>query len=492
VSTRGSVADGIAWNTIYQVFDTLLSFAVMLVMVRLLSPGEYGQAAAAVALISVANAFGSPSFVAHALQLGEGEVPDWSLHWNVSMPLQLSLCAVLNLIAFACWHTTAYRPMAGLLAVGSIGVLLEWPAQIAGFTLRRDLDYRRLRLIQATSGVINSMAMLGIAAAGGGAYALIIANNVLPAAGLAIDLLVVRRWRPGPMWWARPQLGAYREAAKFGIQNLGSSLLARSRAAIEGIMLPVAAGFTQIGIMNRGSALHGQTVARVEGIDLDTVFPLLPRAATDEARFHRIAMTYAQTILLTSTCGTVFIGMMGPSLSRLLYGGRWAAADPYIWPAALLGLGVTVGSLAVHILLARGRLRATFLLNGLGALLALPMIAIAMWKHSLIPYTWALAAAQGACAIVALACAAQYLGQHWLRELVMPSLLTASVSAAALLAAMPLLRESPLLPRVLAAAALYTAVAVVFARAAFPSLVRELVGRLPGSARAMRLLRLAS
>jgi O-antigen/teichoic acid export membrane protein len=489
---RASVASGLAWNTIYQVFNTLLSFAAMLFMVRLLSPREYGRAASAVALISVANAFGSPSFVAHALQLGEEETPDWTLHWNVSMPLQLALFILLNTVALGCWFSTAYRPIAGLLAVGSIGVLLEWPAQIAGFSLRRELDFRRLRILQGVSGAVNAIAMIAIAAAGGGAYALIIANYVLPAAGLAIDLLIVRKWRPGNAWWSVPDLGSYRDAAKFGLQNLGSSLLARARSALEGVMLPVAAGFTQIGVMNRGSALHGLTVARVEGIILETVYPLLPRAATDDERFHRIAITYAQTILLTATCGTVFIGMMGPSLSRVLYGARWVAADPYIWPAALLGLGITTGSLGVNLLLARGRLRATLLLNAFGAALALPMIIIAMVRHSLIPYTWALAAAQGVCAIVALGIAGTYLPRTWKRDLLLPPVVSASSAAALLYLCIPVLMHWPPIIRVIAAGAIYTTAAAIVARVLFPDVAHNLVRHVPGSAHVSRLLRLGT
>ena len=488
--TRGSVASGLLWNTLYQVFNTLLSFGAMLVMVRLLSPGEYGRAAAAVALISIASAFGSPSFVAHSLQLPEGEQPDWGLHWNVSMPLQLLLFVILNVIAFGCWLSDTYYPIAGLIVVGAIGVLLEWPAQIAGYSLRRELDFRRLRILQGVSGAVNSLTMIGIAALGGGAYALIIANNVLPAAALALDLLLLRKWRPGTKWWTRPDLRSYADAARFGFQNLGSSLLVRSRAGLEGLVLPAATGFAQIGIMNRGAALHGLTVARVEGIILETVYPLLPRAAGDDARFRRIATLYCQCILLTTACGTVFVGIMGPSLSRLLYGPRWIAADPFIWPAAIVGFGITACSLGVNVLLARGRLRATVILNGIGAAIGLPMIMIAVWRHSLLPYMWALAVTQVLVAAVDIVVASRYLEKTWRRDLVYPAVVVTGVSAAALLAAHATLMNAALLPRVLAAAALYMGVGIVTTRIGFPALTSELLRRLPAAQRTLRLFRL--
>lgn len=485
-----SIASGLAWNTIYQVFNMALSFGAMLFMVRLLTPAEYGRAAAAVALISMAYVVGSPSFVAHALQLGENEKPDWTLHWNVSMPLQVVLWLILNIIALGFWFTTTYRPIAGLLHVGSIGVLLEWPAQISIFSLRRDLDFRRLRILQGASGAINAIAMIAMAAAGAGPYALLIANNVMPAAGLAFDLLLIRRWRPDNGWWRRPDMSAYRASTTFGLQNLGSSLLARSRAGLEGVLLPAAAGFAQIGIMNRGSALHGLTVARLEGIVMETVYPLLPRVASDDGRFRRVATMYAQTILVTTTCGTMFVGIMGPPLSRLLYGNKWVAADPYIWPAALVGLGITIGSLAVNILLARGKLKTTFLLNGLGAALGLPIIIVALVTHSLRPYIWALAGAQLATAAVDVICAAPHLEVSWKHDLLMPPFVAAASGSVVLLLVQSLLEQLPLLPRILCAAFIYSTTSILVTRTVFPELTASLLQRIPGSRYTLSMLRL--
>jgi O-antigen/teichoic acid export membrane protein len=485
-----SIASGLAWNTIFQIFNTAISFVAMLFMVRLLSAADYGLAAAAVAIISIANVIGAPAFVAHSLQLGEGETPDWTLHWNVSLPLQLALFLLLNLVALLCSRIPAYAPIAGLLQVGSLGVLLESPAQIAAYTLRRNLDFRRLRIIQGASGLINATAMVAIASAGGGAYALIIANNVLPALLLSMDLLLVRRWRPHRAWWTPPELQAYAAAGRFGAQSIASGLLARSRAFAEGVFLPMAAGFSAIGVMNRASALHGLTVLRVEGILMETAYPLLPRAASDPVRYARVSMTYAQIVILTATCGSIAVGLLGVPLSRVLYGARWAAADPFIWPAALLGLGITISSVGVNVLMAAGRLRATVLLNALGAGLGLPIIIVAVAAGSLVPYMWALAAAQMATAAVSMATASAHFGAGWKRELVLPPAVIAGCAAAVALVLTRALDGVPYPVAMAAQAVVYVITAILVTRVFFPVIGARVLDRLPGSRRTIELFRL--
>ncbi|MGB0110909.1 MAG: hypothetical protein WBP52_20620, partial [Terriglobales bacterium] len=79
---RRHVAHGLAWNTIYQVFQTVLSFGAMLVLVRVIPPAEYGRATAAVSWLLLMCSFGCAQFMNHALQLPKDVEPDWSLHWS--------------------------------------------------------------------------------------------------------------------------------------------------------------------------------------------------------------------------------------------------------------------------------------------------------------------------------------------------------------------------------------------------------------------------
>src|SRR5712671_4761286 len=153
-SARALIVPGITWTALSQVLDMVLSLGSMLILVRLIPPAEYGRAAAVVGILGFVNTFGSHTFVSHAIQLPEGEVPDWQSHWSVALYLQLALCGVCELIGFGCWFVPQYRLIAPLMQIAGIGVLLDGPSQIGAAMLRRQLDFRRLQLLLTTATVL--------------------------------------------------------------------------------------------------------------------------------------------------------------------------------------------------------------------------------------------------------------------------------------------------------------------------------------------------
>src|SRR5438128_2083195 len=152
---RRQVAHGLAWITLFQGFQTLLSFGTMLVLVRVIPPSEYGRATAAVGWLLLMGSFGCVQFMNHALQLPRGEEPDWSLHWTVGVYIQGALCVVSQIVAGLCWLVPSYRPIAPLLHIAGLGVLFECGNRLRGTMLRRAMDFRRLRIVHAIGSAIS-------------------------------------------------------------------------------------------------------------------------------------------------------------------------------------------------------------------------------------------------------------------------------------------------------------------------------------------------
>ncbi len=94
---------GIAWTTGYRVFATLAQFGTMLVLVRIIPPEECGRAGAVVGVLTMLNVLSCRAFISQALQLPEGEEPDWSMHWRAGFWLQATLFVMTNAIAGGLW-----------------------------------------------------------------------------------------------------------------------------------------------------------------------------------------------------------------------------------------------------------------------------------------------------------------------------------------------------------------------------------------------------
>src|SRR5260370_16221999 len=99
---RTVITQGLIWTGMLQVFLVAANFASMLVLVRLLPPHEYGRATAATGVLALINCFNCSSFIAQALQLYEGEEPDWAAHWSAGFYIQVALFFFFNFSAVLC------------------------------------------------------------------------------------------------------------------------------------------------------------------------------------------------------------------------------------------------------------------------------------------------------------------------------------------------------------------------------------------------------
>lgn len=469
---------GVVWNTLFQVFLVVVNFGSMLVLVRLLSPAEFGRATAVSGLLGLINCFNCSYFISQAIQLCDGEEPDWAAHWRAGLYIQIGLGLLCNAVACGAWFLSAYRAIAPLLHVASIGVLIDCPNQLALTTLRREMDFRTLRLIQAVCVLATVASSLTLALLNSGAFALIVGSNVLHGIPFGLYLLLVRKWRPPRQWWKPPDWNSYHASLNFGMQLSSSAVLTSARGMLESLVLPVALGYEAVGLLNRAQVLFTTTVGRVSSLVTETVYPLLPRSAEDQQQYARHATLFVQTVLLISIPGAVFVAIEGPQLSRLLYGEKWIAADPLIAPGTLFAWGISSVLVFTTVLQAKNRLRLAFLSSLIVASVSLPAIAVALSGGSTRAYVWALTGGQLAASATVMAFASELLEPRWPRKALLPPFVCALAAAGALM--LPLNTQNLHLGmRVSIDAVIFAIVGLFLLRCFFTESMRSVASRMP-------------
>jgi O-antigen/teichoic acid export membrane protein len=226
--------------------------------------------------------------------------------------------------------------------------------------------------------------------------------------------------------------------------------------------------------------LYTTTAGRLSAVIVDAVYPFLPRVSPDKQRYARHSTTFLQVILFLTIPAAAFVGLEGRYISRVLYGHKWVAMDPLIWPGALSGLATTVFVACAGILLAAGQLRRSFVIQTVLTLLSAATLLMAWSTGRVLWYGWALTVAEICAAAVALWNVAPVLAPRWYDRAVYPPVVATLIAATMVIILQAAFGPMAALWQIGATTAAFSCVAVITCRIGFPSTFSALLRMVPG------------
>ncbi|MEM9028958.1 MAG: oligosaccharide flippase family protein [Pseudomonadota bacterium] len=372
---RVSVQSGLLWGVGSTLGRDVIQFAAMLIMVRLLNPEIYGQAALAQTIIGFLAIASFKSLAGYALQARDPRTFDWAALFSAAVFLNLAAFIITIGIAFclgAIGGTTFEALRFVLLAMSPI-FLLEIGSTYQTVWLQANHRWAEFRLLILSGSLLAAVGGLAIAWAGGGVLALAFASWAL-GIPLAVAFLVSRE-RPAlcPVWPRN-----YRDGWMFGLNRGAAGGVASGVGLVEHSVLTGLFGFASLGAYTRAIGLAQLTSGRVGPLITQTLYPVLTRAEPGTDRFRRFSAILTQGIVWISLPAATFVALEAEAAVALLYGPGWASVAP-ILPltcafVALQGLTLTVN----QVILANLRQGVSLRLDLLAAATKLMVVALAL------------------------------------------------------------------------------------------------------------------
>jgi O-antigen/teichoic acid export membrane protein len=370
-----SARASLLWGGGFTLLRDVAQFGVMLILVRILSPTDYGTAAFVQSIIGAVSIVSYSTFSLHALQIRDPESIDWQAHFTAAAVINTLLFGVVLLLAFGLTFTATYRDAALPLAALGIVLLLEIPATLRARMLEANHDWKRFR-VQLIIGTLLGMAVgLAVALLGGGVWALILQPPVLglPA---AFDLLVLQRFRPDWTWsWAR-----YHATVRFALDRIGSGLFGRARALSENILVSDIYDVATLGIFTRANGLALLLAGRIGATTVMALHPVLTRAERASERFQRLASLVLRGVFWTTMPAVAFLALTANDTVLLLYGTKWESVVPLLPYAAMATGMVGAWNTLSGLLLANDDSRATLSIDAVAGVTTIGLVFL------LVPY----------------------------------------------------------------------------------------------------------
>ncbi len=368
--TAGQVKSGMLWIAGISLLRDGLQFGVMLVLMRLLDASVYGEYSLVSSILGLLTVFSFHSFLEHSLQVRPGEIVDYQAHFTFGAFTQVLAVLVLNVTALALRGFPAYAPIAPVLSVMSISFVLDWGAELRVKMLERELNWTRLRTLEAIGIAGSAVAAIALAWWGAGVYALLLPALValLP---FAFDLFVVTGWRPSWQFdWS-----AFQPTWRYGMTRLASGLVARGQQVLESGVLAAVIGLASLGIYGRAVGLATFACLKLTAVMTVTLFPMVTRFVPSSHEFRRASGLVLRAVAWTSIPAAALLAVTARPLVQSLYGAKWLQTVPLLpWALALAAMTALMEA-AAFLLLANLEPRKTLIIDALNLL----GTALALW-----------------------------------------------------------------------------------------------------------------
>lgn len=311
------------WSFGGSVGQAVLSVASIVLLSRLLTPTEFGAAAAAslvVGLAAVVSQLGVGPALVQRATLDDEEV---AAAFTFSAVLSAVLAAGLFALTPVFNRVVGLPPDSSLLRLLSVSLLLLGLTSVSTAVLQRRLRFRQMMvvdLLAAGPGAIGVSLVLAVL--GFGAYALVwgaIASATVTALGYGwLARPPLGTWRPTTVWRrVRPLLGF---GSAYSVSQIGNWFALNADNLVTANLLGPAA----LGTYSRAYRLLSEPANVIGGAADKVLFPALSKVRTQEQRLRNAYLRATSLVAMVAGPLSVLLVVLAPEVVRVLMGPRWS------------------------------------------------------------------------------------------------------------------------------------------------------------------------
>ena len=347
---RRRTLHGIGWSGAQQALQQLLRFVITILLIRLLTPEDFGQIGMIMVFAGIAQLFSE-------LGLGAAVVQRKELR-----PEHLDSVFWANIVAGAAL-TGLFAALAGPIAdfyglpqLRVLALVISLNFFIGSFRvvqyslLLRSMDFRRLALVETAAVLLSGGLAVGLALAGYGIWSLV-GQLLALSFSTAVLLWLTGDWRPSFSFRFR----ALRELFAFSLNLLGFSLFDYTVTSSSHLLIGKFIGAPALGIYSRADQLMLLPVTQVANVISRVMFPALSAIQDQVERIKQIYLRAIRTISLLTFPLMLGLLVTARPFVLVVLGEQWREVIPLLQVFCLAGVTRSVGTTVGWIYTSRGR-----------------------------------------------------------------------------------------------------------------------------------------
>jgi len=341
---------GLGWSVVGQVGQQAISFVIVIILARLLSPREFGLLAMITVITSFASIFAEMGFSAALVQKQDIQQKHLSsvfwLNLGVGLLLTLLFIAGAPLIA----HFYSEPVLVPLTIFISFNFLIGSLTIVQKTMMTRAIDFRNLTIVDMTAVVVSGVVAIVLAYTGAGVWSLAV-QTVLLSIITMIMLWKLGKWYPSLTFdW-----DAIKDLLGFSLNLFGSKLLNYWVRNLDYLLIGRFIGPQPLGVYKNAYTIMLFPLNNVSRVISRVMFPSLSLIQEDKRRVKRLFLRMTRTIALITFPMMAGLFVVAESFVLTLFGTQWADMIPILQVFCFTGLMQSVGTLTGNLYLSQGR-----------------------------------------------------------------------------------------------------------------------------------------
>ena len=349
---RERVLGGFMWSAMDAGVVQVTQIVGGIVLVRLLTPHDYGLAAMALIFSSLVLLLSDFAMGAALIQRKTITEADRSTVFWFSTAV--GVCLTLGGVALSgplasFYGEPAVQPLFAVVSLTFVLVALQTtPASL----MQRDMQYRLIHLRVASAAVVSTIAAITAALLGAGAWALI-AGAIAQALTATVLIWIASSWRPSLTFSMR----SLRDLGSYGVNLLGSNVVNYLRNNADSLLVGRFLGSAALGAYGVSFNLMFLPIDRVILPIQETLSPAFARWQDDLEHLAGVWLRALHMLAVALAPAMLGFVVVAPEFVHVVLGAKWSSAEPVFRIFAVVALAQCLALLGQRALAAINRTR---------------------------------------------------------------------------------------------------------------------------------------
>jgi teichuronic acid exporter len=338
------------WSAVDALARQGVTFAVMVILARLLSPEEFGLVGMLSIFIAIAASIVDSGFGSALIQRKKITETDKSSVFYFNMAVGAVGAWMLFLAAPAIAQFYRQPVLSPMMRWMGVNLFIESLGVVQVALLTKNMDFRSQFKAAFLALLVSGTVAVFMAARGWGVWSLV-AQTLVSTTVFTVTIWVVCSWRPQ----TRFQGSSLRSLARFGSPLLVSGLLnvafERAHPAIIGKSFSAA----QLGYYNRAYSTQQSPSTLLSAMVGRVMFPIFSQVSDDTRTFRRKVRNALVTLMFVTLPVMAGLAVVAEPLVMVAFGRKWLPCVPYLRLLAIAGLCWPIHVVNLNITMAVGR-----------------------------------------------------------------------------------------------------------------------------------------